>query len=271
MDGFNRNDTDSDFSPERSPSPVLKRSRSSHNAPQSSFQAVPPPAIMRSTVFQAAPEPVAMRINAQPPPAVSGSSATQNTPIPLAIGPSAFWFQDAPPPRQLGSSSRTLVVETGSTNPQPPPSSRTSPGRPLSLSPTRPPIPIQRQPIQEGGTSDSPFIIPDSPEKRSAFIPFVREQMRIPTFTKAPIVPARGLHWHESDKTRGNGRKRTEREEEGLDSRPKARRRSSISKVHFAEDEDEDEFVEEVITSRKQGQKRRAGDSDDDEWADFRF
>jgi hypothetical protein len=273
VDGFNRNDTDSDFSPERSPSPVLKRSRSSLNAPQHSSQTVPPPAVMRSTAFQAAPEPVTMKISANPPPATSSSSAPEGAPIPPIIGPSAFWFQDAPPPRQLGSSSRTLVVETGMNDAQPTPSSRTSPGRPLSLPPTRPPIPIQRQSIQEGGTSDSPLIIPDSPEKRSAFVPFVREQMRIPEFTKAPIVPARGLHWHESNKSRENGRKRKEMENErdGLESTPKVRRRSSIAKVRFAEEEDEDEIVEQVNTHRTQGQKRRAGDSDDDEWADFRF
>jgi hypothetical protein len=273
MDGFNRNDNDSDFSPERSPSPVLKRGRPSLNAPQHSFQTVPPPVVMRPTVFQAAPPPVAMIINAGPPPAASGSTAPRNAPITSAPESTAFWFQDAPPPRQLGSSSRTLVVETGMNNAQPTPSSRTSPGRLLSLSPTRPPIPIQRQSIQEGGTSDSPLIIPDSPEKRSAFVPFVREQMRIPEFTKAPIVPARGLHWHESNKSRENGRKRKEMENErdGLESTPKVRRRSSIAKIHFAEEDDEDEIVEQVNTHRKRGQKRRAGDSDDDEWADFRF
>jgi hypothetical protein len=97
--------------------------------------------------------------------------------------------------------------------------------------------------------------------------------MRIPEFTKAPVVPARGLHWHESNKSRENGRKRKEMENErdGLESRPKVRRRSSIAKVHFAEEDDEDEIVEQVNIHRKQGQKRRAGDSDDDEWADFRF
>jgi hypothetical protein len=268
MDGFNRNDTDSDFSPERSPSPVLKRSRSGLNAPQQSFQTVPPPAVMRSTAFQAAPAPVAMIINAGPPPATSGSTAPRNAPITSATESTAFWFQDAPPPLPLGSSSRARDAEDRAGNEQTLPPSRINQGRPLSLSPTRPPIPTQRQPIQEGGTSDSPLIIPDSPEKRSAFVPFVREQMRIPTFTKAPIVPARGLHWHESDKNRGNERKRKERETEEFESRPRARRRSSIAKVHFNEEEDEDENVEQV---RKQGQKRRAGDSDDDEWADFRF
>jgi hypothetical protein len=273
MDGFNRNDTDSDFSPERSPSPVLKRSRSSHNAPQQSFQTLPPPAVMRITAFQAAPAPVAMIINAGPPPASSGSTTPRNAPITSTPESTAFWFQDAPPPLPLGSSSRARDAEDRAGNEQTLPPSRTNQGRPLSLSPTRPPIPIQRQPIQEGGTSDSPLIIPDSPEKRSAFVPFVREQMRIPEFTKAPVVPARGLHWHESNKSRENGRKRKEMENErdGSESRPKVRRRSSIAKVHFAEEEDEDEIVEQVNTHRKQGQKRRAGDSDDDEWADFRF
>lgn len=273
MDGFNRNDTDSDFSPERSPSPVLKRGRSSHNTPQQSFQNVPPSAVMRSTAFQAAPAPVAMIINAGPPPATSGSTAPRNAPITSATESTAFWFQDAPPPLPLGSSSRARDAENRASNVQTLPPSRTNPGRPLSLSPTRPPIPISRQQIQAGGTSDSPLIIPDSPEKRSAFVPFVREQMRIPEFTKAPIVPARGLHWHESNRSRENGRKRKEMENErdGLESTPKVRRRSSIAKVHFAEEEDEDEIVEQVNTHRKQGQKRRAGDSDDDEWADFRF
>jgi hypothetical protein len=273
MDGFNRNDNDSDFSPERSPSPVLKRGRPSLNAPQHSFQTVPPTVVMRPTVFQAAPAPVAMKINAGPSPAASGSTSPRIAPITSAPESTAFWFQDVPPPLPLGSSSRARDAEDRAENEQTLPPSRTIPGRPLSLSPTRPPIPISRQQIQAGGTSDSPLIIPDSPEKRSAFVPFVREQMRIPEFTKAPIVPARGLHWHESNKSRENGRKRKEMENErdGLDSTPKVRRRSSIAKIHFAEEDDEDEIVEQVNTHRKRGQKRRAGDSDDDEWADFRF
>ena len=224
-------------------------------------------------MFQAAPEPVAMRINAQPPVA-SSSSDPHRALTPPTIGPSAFWFQDAPPLRQLGSSSRIRDGDDRMNDARPRPSSRTSSGRPLSLSPTRPPIPVQHQLNQEGGTSDSPFVIPDSPELREgklAFVPFVREQMRIPTFTKAPVIPSKGLHWHDSDKSR----KRKEKEWEAMESRPKARRRSSIAKVHFDDDEDEVEeeveMVESVNANRKQGQKRRAGDSDDDEWADFRF
>ena len=276
MDGFNRHDDDSDFSPERSQSPVLKRSRPNYHPPQSSFQTVPSPATMGSTGFQAAPEPVAMRIHAQPPIAL-GSSAPQRAPTSPTIIPSTAWFQDAPPARRLGSPSRAVDAETRINNALPHFSSRRSSGRPLSLSPTRPPIPIHQPPIQEGGTSDSPFLIPDSPEKRVAkvgFVPFIREQMRIPTFTKAPVVPSKGLHWHDSDKSRGSGRKRKEMEDS--ESRPKARRRSSITRVHFAEeeeeeDEEEEEMVEQVDNNSRQGRKRRAGDSDDDEWADFRF
>jgi len=273
MDGFNRNDTDSDFSPEKSPSPVWKRIRSSLNAPQQSSQTVPPPAVMRSTVFQAAPAPVAMIINGGPPSAASGSTAPRNDPITLAPDSTAFGFQDAPSPLPLGSSSRARDAEDRAGNEETLPPLRSNQGRPFSLSPTRPPIPIQRLPIQEGGSLDSPLLIPDSPEKGSAFVPFVREQMRIPTFTKRPVVPARGLHWHGSDKSRK--RKAKEMEWKDLESRPKVRRRSSITKVHLAEDDDEVEevveMVEQVEVNRKQGQKRRAGDSDDDEWADFRF
>jgi len=277
MDGFNRDDDDSDFSPQRSPSPVLKRSRPNYHPPQSSFQTVPSPGTMNATGFQAAPEPVAMRIHAQPPIA-SGTSAPQRAPTSPTIIPSTAWFQNAPPARQLGSPSRAVDAETRINNALPHFSSRRSPGRPLSLSTTRPPIPIQHHSLQSG-TSDAPLLIPDSPEKRVAkvgFVPFIREQMRIPTFTKAPVVPSKGLHWHDSDKSRGSGRKRKEMEDS--ESRPKARRRSSITKVHFAEereeeeeDEEEEEMVEQVNTNSRQGQKRRAGDSDDDEWADFRF
>lgn len=287
MDGFNRKDDDSDFSPERSPSPVQKRGRPSKSAfkaaspptmMSTTFRPAPPPSVMGSSGFQAAPPPVAMTFNSSPfvPTSVaSAASGSRNAAIPSAPGPSACGFQDVPPPTSLGSSSRMHNDQRLNRTDLPQTISRTTHGRPLSLSPTRPSIPsipIHPQPLQEGGTSDSPFTILDSPEKLNknlSFVPFVREQMRIPTFTHAPVIPARGLHWHETEKARGMGKKRKEREM--AESRPKARRRSS--KVHFVEEEEEEEeeVRHKVRTNGKSGQMGHAGDSDDDEWADFRF
>jgi hypothetical protein len=106
-----------------------------------------------------------------------------------------------------------------------------------------------------------------------AFVPFVREQMRIPTFTHPPVVPARGLHWHDTEDSSKKGRKRKEKAVEAFESRPKTRRRSSMAKVSFA-DQDEVEEIDDIVMEQVDEERQvqsGPGDSDDDEWADFKF
>jgi hypothetical protein len=300
VDGYNRHQDDSDFSPEPSPEPVKRRGRARKNAtspPGSAFQEVAAPTPMGSSLFQAARPPLAM-----------GSSLFQTAEVPRPMGSSLSKaakppsFQAAKPPMPMVSSlfqaaepsvpMRSSIftqasppTALGSSSRRPDPSnqpkhnqavSRISPDQRFSLSPTRPTPPLP--PAHHiPGSSNAPLVIPDSPKKkdRNGFVPFEREQMRIPTFSKAPAVPKRGLHWHAPVVDAGKKRKGKEvmLDDEELDrSRPaKVKAKGRTSKVHCAVSEDE--LEEEVLedTYEEQRSTERVDDDDDDEWGDFKF
>jgi hypothetical protein len=305
VDGYNRHQDDSDFSPEPSPEPVKRRGRGRKNATSpsgsafqevaaptpmaSSFQAARPPMPMGSSLFQTAesPRPMGSSSKAAKPPMPMGSSSFRTTKLPTPMVSSLFQaaepsvpmrssiFTQAPPPTALGSSSRRPFVPSNQPN-HDQVVSRISPDQRFSLSPTRPTPPLP--PAHHiPGSSNAPLVIPDSPKKkdRNGFVPFEREQMRIPTFSKAPAVPKRGLHWHAPVVDAGKKRKGKEvmLDDEELDrSRPaKVKAKGRTSKVHCAVSEDE--LEEEVLedTYEEQRSTERVDDDDDDEWGDFKF
>jgi hypothetical protein len=170
-----------------------------------------------------------------------------------------------------------------------------SPIRRISISPTRPggsptrePAPFPSVPMyQPGQSSDSAILIPDSPEKRpqSAFVPFVREPMRLPTYSHAPVESysnGYGEHYPQTAK-RGKSKSKAGRMEIELQEQ-RARGRKSSSRVRFEQYEQEgEEEVEEVYhieddddvemyEGPTNGKKNQAGAEDeDDEWDSFRF
>jgi hypothetical protein len=140
---------------------------------------------------------------------------------------------------------------------------------------------------QPGQSSDSAILIPDSPEKRpqSAFVPFVREPMRLPTYSHAPVESysnGYGEHYPQTAK-RGKSKSKAGRMEIELQEQ-RARGRKSSSRVRFEqyEQEGEDEVEEvyhiedddvvEIYEVATKGKQKQIGTSDeDDEWDSFRF
>jgi hypothetical protein len=303
VDGYNHNQEDSDFSPEPSPEPVKRRGRARKNAASpsgSALQEVAAPTPVASSLFQAARAPLPMgssvfQVAESPRPMGSSSSKAARQPSfqtvkpPTPMGASLFQaaepsvpmrssiFTQAPPPTTLGSSSRRTFVPSNQPN-HDQAAQTFSPVQRFSLSPTRPTPPLP--PAHHiPGSSNAPLVIPDSPKKkdRNGFVPFEREQMRVPTFNKAPIVPKRGLHWHNPVAETGKKRKgkAVMLEDEEDDRRPaKVKAKGRTSKVHFAELEDEleeEEIVEDTYEEQRQHDQRVEDDDDDDEWGDFKF
>ena len=97
--------------------------------------------------------------------------------------------------------------------------------------------------------------------------------MRIPTFTKAPVIPQRGLHWHDPVVERRKKRKGKEVEIEERYPPTKIRAKGRTSKVHFADTVDGQE--EEVGQGKRYEEPvplaQSVDDDDDDEWGDFKF
>lgn len=298
VDGFNRADDDPDFSPEPSPEPIKRRGRARKSAagpssetltPRSAVQEAPAPIPMGSSAFQAAEPPTELASSlcktAKPPTPMGSSPFTLAKP-PTPMGSSLFQPAEeptpmissistpAPPPTASGSSSRQPF--DSSREPDHDQSFRVSPFHRFSLSPVRQPPPLPPPPPYHAtGSSDAPLVIPDIPEKRPhvGFVPFEREQMRVPTFTKAPVIPQRGLHWHDPVVETGKKRKGKEVEIEERYPPAKIRAKGRTSKVHFAEFVDEQE--EEVGAGKRYEEPvpltQSVDDDDDDEWGDFKF
>jgi hypothetical protein len=110
----------------------------------------------------------------------------------------------------------------------------------------------------------------------------------MPTFNKTPAVPPkRGLHWHinytdEPDRNTSSGKKRKAREIGEQTARPQARKRPSLAKVHYVEQDNEEEEGEEELEDHaamevdsdevsEELEPARQDLDGDDEWADFRF
>ena len=298
VDGFNRADDDPDFSPEPSPEPVKRRGRARKSAagpssetltPRSAFQEVSAPTSMGSSAFQVAEPPTELGsslFRTAKPPTPMGSSPFTLAKPPTPMGSSLFQqaeeptpmispiFTPAPLPTVSGSSSRRPTDSSREADHDQ--SSRVSPFHRFSLSPIRQPPPLPPPPPYHAtGSSDAPLVIPDSPEKRPhvGFVPFEREQMRIPTFTKAPVIPQRGLHWHDPVVEKGKKRKGKEVEIEERYPPAKIRAKGRTSKVHFAEfvDEQEDEVGAGKRYEEPVPLAQSVDDDDDDEWGDFKF
>jgi len=301
VDGFNLDEEDDpDFAPEPSPEPIKRRGRPRQSTNAVAGPSVPSPVRTGRShpAFTAAPPPAPMQLGRKSLSRShhisvedSGGDMDQELETSDEVLQEASGTRSKSPTKRISISPTRAPVTPNRENGHRGLflSMSRSPSRP-SLSPVRDPdnldsfLSIAAPILTEGQSSDSAILIPDSPEKQprqSAFVPFVREPMKVQAPRNPPVDRGQSARYDAYPESRRKGKSKAALVENiEVDYRrphpmSKAKGRRSEKGVRFTAHEvyetiEIDEEVEEVYEGEKK-RKSRTGEDEDDEWDSFRF